>query len=554
MKNQFNSTLVKSFLLVFIFFTSQDKSIAQEQNAAKDQSYLSGSLQANGNFFMRDTLRGAANTPQYDHQLFGAESWLGLNYNRWGFDMGIRFDLFNNSNLLNPLSSYSAQGIGRWFISKKVSKFDFMVGYIYDQIGSGIIYRAYEERPLSIDNALLGLRVGYQIAPNWKVKAFTGKQKQQFNLYDAVIKGCSVEGYIAAKEGGNWSLTPGVGVVNRTLDDGTMSQIVSEIRTYTPQDSIVPNYNAYAYTLYNLLNIGDFAWYIEGAYKTDDVIFDPNADKLNWNSTVSKGKLIKKPGTVLYTSLTYTHKSLGITLETKRTDHFTFRTDPRLTLIRGQINFLPPMSRANSYRLTARYVPATQELGEQAFQADVRYKFNKKWAAAVNFSNITDLNSKQLYREIYSEVNFKPNKSTKITGGLQYQVYDQEVYYQKPGYPVLTAITPYIDILYKFSAKNSIRTEFQYMSTKQDFGSWLFGLAEIGFAPNWIITISDMYNVAPKKTDDLHYPTFGASYSHSSNRFSLYYVKQVEGIVCTGGICRLEPAFSGVKMTVNSTF
>ncbi|MEM9822759.1 MAG: DUF6029 family protein [Bacteroidota bacterium] len=43
-------------------------------------------------------------------------------------------------------------------------------------------------------------------------------------------------------------------------------------------------------------------------------------------------------------------------------------------------------------------------------------------------------------------------------------------------------------------------------------------------------------------------------YTNGANRFSLSYIKQVEGIVCAGGICRLEPAFSGVRATVSSTF
>jgi hypothetical protein len=64
-----------------------------------------------------------------------------------------------------------------------------------------------------------------------------------------------------------------------------------------------------------------------------------------------------------------------------------------------------------------------------------------------------------------------------------------------------------------------------------------------------------MYNSAPKKTAKaLHYPTLAAAYSQGANRFSLAYVKQVEGVVCTGGICRLEPAFSGFRFTVNSAF
>ena len=141
---------VKIVLWSLLFLCLSHFSYAQGEG-----SKLTGSLEANGNFFMEDTLIGATNTPQYDHQLFGAETWLQLNYSNWGFDVGVRFDLFNNSNLLNPQGSYTAQGIGRWYISKTIHKLGISVGYLYDQIGSGIIFRAFEQRPLLIDNALI---------------------------------------------------------------------------------------------------------------------------------------------------------------------------------------------------------------------------------------------------------------------------------------------------------------------------------------------------------------------------------------------------------------
>ena len=246
---------------------------AQEQNNGGGQ--LSGNLEANANFFMRDSLIGAANTPQYDRQLYGADAWLNLSYSNWGFDFGLRFDLFNNSNLLNPTSSYTDEGIGRWYIHKKIEKLDISVGYLYDQVGSGIIFRAFEERPLLIDNALLGARLAYEFLPDWQIKAFTGRQKQQFDLYGSVIKGAAVDGFLSGGEGASWSIAPGFGVVNRTLDDASMNSLVATINTYSKDDAFVPKYNTYAFSLYNTLTAGNFTWYVEGAYKTEDNLNDP---------------------------------------------------------------------------------------------------------------------------------------------------------------------------------------------------------------------------------------------------------------------------------------
>ncbi len=559
------------FLCMFFFVAICQLNYAQENQGGR----FSGDLVANGNFFIRDTAIGAANTPQYDHQLFGAETWLNLRYSNWGFDVGVRFDLFNNSNLLNPQGSYSAQGIGRWFIKKKINNLDIAVGYLYDQIGSGIIFRAFEQRPLLIDNALYGARLKYSFNEDWSIKAFTGKQKFNFSSYSPIIKGAAVDGYFASDEeaGTNWSLAPGLGIVNRTIDDETMRNIVSSITTYNIADSIGAHYNTYAFSAYNTLSVGKFSWYIEGAYKTQEQIFDPFAVRLAKDTTNSPslGKMISVDGNVLYTTLSYASKGFGVTLEAKRTENFKLRVDPFVELNRGAINFLPPMARVNTYRLNARYNSATQELGELAFQADVSYAFSKKLLFNLNFSNITDLNNNLLYREIYAEGTYKYKRKWQLISGVQLQNYNQEVFEVKPKKGIVQTITPFAEFLYKFTRKKSLRMEAQYMFTgvewggtdfgefksdNRDLGDWVFLLAEFGIAPHWIFEVSDMYNIDPSTEGAKanHYPAVGIVYIHKSNRFSVRYVKQVEGVVCTGGICRLEPAFSGVKMSINSTF
>jgi hypothetical protein len=227
------------------------------------------------------------------------------------------------------------------------------------------------------------------------------------------------------------------------------------------------------------------------------------------------------------------------------------------------------MTRINTYRLTARYNAATQFIGEQAFQVDIRYSPKRKISYNANFSNITDLDGELLYREAFTEFYMK-KKKWKLTAGVQYQNYNQQVYeFKEEGTPNVEAITPYADFLYRISKKKSIRFEAQYMNVGEDkgelhdYGNWLFGLVEFGVAPNWTFTVSDMYNINPGKNtptneegkkESIHFPRVDVFYTTGPSRFSLSYIKQVEGVVCTGGICRLEPAFSGVRMTVNTNF
>ncbi len=525
-----------------------------------NQGTISGSLELNGNFFIRDSAIGAFNLPQYDRQLFGADAWMDIKYSNWGFDFGLRFDLFNNSNLLNPQGSYTDQGIGRWYIRKQLEKLDIEVGYIYDAVGSGLLYRFYEVRPLAIDNALNGVKLGYQLTPNIKVKAFTGRQKRQFDLYGSIIKGMTIEGFLsigADEEAGKagWSIAPGAGVIHRTLDDNTVDLLVGTIATYTQADRIGAKYNVLGFNAYNTLSVGSFTWYIEGAYKSGEPIFDPFAPKQNFDGSTSLGKFLFEEGYVAYTSLSYAMKGFGISAEYKRTDHFGIRASPFASLNQGLINFLPPMTRVNTYRLTARYAPASLELGEQAVQVEARYSPSKKLSFLANFANITDLDGGLLYRELYGMATFKKSRKYQLNVGIQRQQYNQEIYEVKPNAPIVEALTPFFDFSYNLSRKKTIRFEGQYMNTEQDFGSWLFGLVEYSVAPKWIVTISDMYNIDPKRTEEaLNYYTASVTYINRTNRFEFGYVKQVEGIVCSGGICRLEPAFNGLKLNVRSTF
>lgn len=564
---------------------------------AQTSSRITGNLQSNANFFIADSAIGAIGTPQYDNQKFGAETWLTLNYSNWGFDMGLRFDMFNNSNLLNPTASYTAEGIGRWYIRKQIDKFDVTGGYIYDQIGSGIIFRAYEERALMIDNALVGAKVGYAFNDNWKLRAFTGRTKRQFDRYGTVVRGAALDGFIKPDSTKNFSLAPGIGAVAHTYSRATVDAMVQEVGRYIPGERIDLQYNGYAATLFNTLTAGGFTWYVEGAYKPCDVIFDsrdidyePLARRTVESINTTTGEIIRdtvsgryrKPsGYTVYTSLSYAQKGLGITLEAKRTKDFSFRGEPTAFGVQGPINFLPPMARQNTYRLTARFAPATLELGEQALQLDARYSFNKRLSVGINLSDIRDLRGLELYREITPEFTYKYKRKWQLIGGVQLLKYQIDVYQQKldaadADDPLaflgggdanyVDALTPYAEWMYRFTPRRSLRVEAQYLITDDEFGSWVNGLAEVGLAPHWLFYVSDMYKLKhkevagktpdPEKTkyDGIHYPSVGIVYTHKANRFSFAYVKQVEGINCAGGICRLEPTFHGFRFNVNSAF
>ena len=99
--------------------------------------------------------------------------------------------------------------------------------------------------------------------------------------------------------------------------------------------------------------------------------------------------------------------------------------------------------------------------------------------------------------------------------------------------------------------------------TKQDLGNLVNVLVEYNVAPYWSFSVSDMVNTshgalnAPKPGEAfklVHYYNFFASYTYKTTRITAAYLKQVAGVNCTGGVCRIEPAFSGARITLTTNF
>lgn len=510
---------------------------------AQNQGTLSGDIMSNVNFFQRDTAINAADNPLYDNLLSGGEAWMSLRYSNYGFTGFLRMDAFHNSNLQNPTQPMSGFGIGAWSISKEWKKLTATGGYIYDQIGSGILFRSYEDRGLLIDNALVGLALKYELTPEIMVKGFTGQQKSVLQRYQPIIKGLNIEG--------DWQLgktvhiTPGFGALNRTLDKGSMDNVVNNINNLPIGDRFVPNYNMYAFTFYNTLTAGDFSWYIEGAYKTSEAINDLS------------GTLRGSDGNIVYSTLGYARKGVAITLSGKRTEHFVMRTSPNEILNFGMLNWQPIIAQIRPQRLIARYTPPSLDYSEIGGAANVLINPTDNMDLNFSYTHINTLDDLKLYREFYAEANFRGlGDKILLDIGAQYLEYNQEFYQSKAGWGTVKAITPFAEFTYRVTRNQSFKVQAQYMSTEQDFGSWAFLGFEYAIAPKWSFALSDMYNTDPKRTDvsGRHFYNVFLAYTAGAHRFSMAYVKQVEGVNCTGGVCRYEPAFSGLKLGITSSF
>jgi hypothetical protein len=295
------------------------------------------------------------------------------------------------------------------------------------------------------------------------------------------------------------------------------------------------------------MNYGDFSWYVEAASKSKEAA--------NYGTTLKNLN-----GTVLYSTLGFAKAKWGLNASFKRSENFELRTSPKEILLQGIYNWQPIIAQIRPQRLIARYTPPSQ-FSEIGGSLSGLLSPNENISINASYTKINSLDTgATLFREVFAEAEIRSVEKFIFHFGAQYLLYNQFIYQQKVNkeeYPDVNAITPFVEVIYKINNKKSIRTELQYMHTKQDYGSWAFALIEFNIAPKWSFALSDMYNITPNKVHvkkALHYPNVFLARSVGPHRFTAQYVKQVDGINCTGGVCRYEPAFSGFKLGIISTF
>ena len=524
---------------------------------AQEKGVLQGDLMANSAFYIDDPRLGqfGTNTTQYKNEKSSAEAWLFLNYKVKGYTFSARYDMFHNSALLNPTEAYTNQGMPFYSIEKSFDKLTITAGSFYDQFGSGVLFRAYEDRVIGLDFAMQGLKLEYQLTENLRAKAFSGKQKNRFEVYPQVVQGINIEGARFGRVG----LTYGASGLKRTLDfeDDVVNRLVPIINALNWKNRFVPRTNVYGGQAYGSATLGNFSFNIDLAAKTAEATFDYNQDLLN------------EPGYYGMAGLSYATKGLGINVLAKYSENFNIRTNPftaQSTFLTGTVGFLAPVNRQNTYRLPARYSPAVQEQGEIGIQADINYAINRKNVFNVNFSYIEapTIIDETLFQEIFATYTRKFSRKFKGTFGYQNVLYNQKIYEGKdPSTPTVKTHVPFVEFLWKMKKKKSLRTEFQFLMTDEDLGDFAYGLIEFNVAPKYSFSVSDMVNTNPREKtrnplvapDELvHYPTVFIAYTKNQTRLTAGYIKQVEGIVCTGGVCRLEPAFSGIRFGLTTNF
>ena len=170
--------LVPLFFSNFLL-TAQDK---------PDQGRLSGNFQADVQYYKPDSLIGA---PKVAEKVL-MNAFANFNYVKGNFSAGLRFESYQNA-LLGFDPRYKGNGIPYRYLSYKNYGMEVTVGNFYEQFGSGLIFRSYEEKNLGIDNAIEGVRIKATPLEGIVIKGFIGNQRNYFEKGQGILRGIDAD-------------------------------------------------------------------------------------------------------------------------------------------------------------------------------------------------------------------------------------------------------------------------------------------------------------------------------------------------------------------------
>jgi hypothetical protein len=545
MKLHFNQLL----LLLLAIFTSYTANL---RGQGLNNGEIHGNFQLDAQYYNPDSAIGAQPVPEK----FLMNSFANLIYTNGDFSAGVRFESYLNTMLgFDP--RYKGTGFPYKFATFNRDNFSITVGNYYEQFGSGMIFRSYEERGLGYDNAMEGVRVKYTLLKGIHIKGLIGKQRYYFDLGKGIVRG--IDGEVALNE-----------LVAEFAEKKTKiffgGSFVSKYEVDQDPIYVLPE-NVGAWAGRVKVNHGGWSFFSEYAHK----INDPS----------SVNNYIYKKGGGLLVNTSYSQKGLGINLSGKVIDNMNFRSDRTAQNNDLLINFLPALTRQHTYNLAATIYPyATQPNGEMAYQGDITYTIKKgsklggKYGTTVlvNYAAANGLDSTTLasglgykadytklgkvyYKDFNVEIQKKVSKPLKFTLFYANFVYNKDVAQGKVNEGFVYANIEVLEFTYKFNDKHALRMELQGLQTRQDMGDWATIVAEYTISPNWFFSTVNQYNYGnPNEDSRLLYPIGQIGFIKNSTRVTLGYGRQRAGIFCIGGICRVVPASNGATISISSSF
>lgn len=504
---------------------------------------------------------------------FRSNSYLKLDYDYRKWSFGAQIEGYLPKALLNYSPELKKVNLGAVYIRyKDIEKgIDVTGGHFYDQFGSGLLFRAWEDRQLGLNNSVFGLNAKYDIK-NWgKLTVLGGKQRvgMGFDLSKSFLLGGDLEVNIGEVVGFEaYDLNVGFSYLGRVLENN------EEIRELN-----LDKYNgAYSFRVdYSDQN----GFYIGGEYVLKDKDYLVEADFLL--------EEISQRGNALLVNSGYSTKGFAVNVNLRRMENMNFYSERERNgniYNSATINYIPALTKQYDYSLQNIYVYQAQssfnvhmgqKLGEIGGQLDLYYVFKKGsvlggkygtnlvvngsyWAglktkATINNDGLSagflDF-GKKYYHDLGFEIRKKWSSDWSSIFMFLNQYYNMRGIEDKGG--VVNSNIISAETTYQFLENKSIRLEAQHLWADADKKNWVAGTLEFAINNNWSVFGSDMYNYGNDDKDQrIHYYNAGVSFTKGTTRVAASYGRQRGGLLCVGGVCRMVSEAAGLTIGITTS-
>ena len=538
----------------------------------KTQLNITGNIETTFQYLNQDTLIGAEQ-PSEQGLL---NTYMNVFATYGNFKAGLRMESYLPRIQGYP-NRFDGTGVGMRYVGYENDWIDVTLGSFYEQFGSGMIFRAYEDRALGYDNLMDGGRLILRPFKGITIKGVYGQQRLSF-------QGGRIEHSVGIVRGfdGEMNLNSTFKALEgKSLDITIGGSFMSKYQADNNDLLVLPE-NVGAYGGRARLRYKRFS--LDGEYIIKEQ--DPSLDN----------GYIYNYGYAALFNFGYSQKGLGIILSAKSVDNMSYRSDRTKELQDVFINYLPAMNKTHTYNLVASLYPyATQPVGEIAYQAEVLYTIKRGTRLGGKYGTSINANFSTAYRPNQHTANIDINDSSRVmyeTGffdmsdSLYWRDINVNIYRKfskkfnlRVSYfnislnndvakvtdnakGIIHTHTGVIEMGFKFSKKHSLRTELQALFVEDDKdgnindnGNWATILLEYNVSPHWFFSIMDQYNYGnPDVAKRVHYFYGSFGYIRDATRISLGYGRQRAGLFCVGGVCRFVPASNGLTLNFTQSF
>ena len=520
---------------------------ASDSNDQK--GYVAGSFETNTNYYLKD-LRTTATVPDGN---FGSNNYLKLDYYNNKFTAGMQLEGYAPA-LVGYSSDLKGFNLTNYYVNWKDDDFSITAGTLYDQFGSGLLFRSWEDRAIGLNNAVTGARMAYSYKDILNVKALWGMPRFGMKYSQTQVRGADL----------SFVLSNVFNIRNTYIAlEGSVLNRYEALDADRIADGVKPDATGWSARL----NAESHGFFLKAEYVDA-------GQKYYYNTSYSgEGQMYhRKRGNAQLVETGYNGGGLGVNLSLRRLEWMDSKVVTDASSNVNMLNYVPALCTQYTYMLTTLhpYGARTGEIssrftnsGEIGGQLDVFYNVKRgTWLGGkrgmkvhANFSTYHTIAQEGtfrpgnlLFRDMSVDVEKQWTRKFKSVLLWSYQEYTPSY-----GASRTTNLSNIIvaDLLYKFTDSLAARLELQYLITYEDQKDWMAALLEVSFAPHWSVYAADMYNHGMTK---VHYYNGGFSYSRSRTKVALGYGRYKAGYICSGGVCRQIPAYTGANLSVTMMF